>query len=179
MAPADRSALLQVAREAIEARLRGREAPAPPGSSALAQHHGAFVTLTRRADGELRGCIGVVSPARPLVEAVAHAAVAAAVDDRRFDSLTPAELPSIRVEISVLGPLEPIRAEGVEVGRHGLLVRYGGRQGLLLPQVATDHGWDRETFLAKTCWKAGLSEETWRKPGVEILAFTAQVFGEE
>lgn len=175
----ERRTLLRVARCAIEARLCGREPPSTPAVPSLERRQGAFVTLTRRADGDLRGCIGLVEPRQALVEAVARAAVAAATEDRRFDAVTREELDGIAVEISVLGPLLPVRPDEVEVGRHGLLVRSGSRQGLLLPQVATDHGWDRETFLARTCGKAGLPEDTWRKPGVEIRAFTAEVFGEE
>ena len=77
-----------------------------------------------------------------------------------------------------LGPLEPIRPEDVEVGRHGLLIGFKGRRGVLLPQVPVENGWDRETFLAHTCRKAGLPEDTWKRTGVELLGFTAVVFGE-
>lgn len=175
----ERRTLLRVARNAIECRLAGREAARPPVGSALERSQGAFVTLKRRADGELRGCIGLVEPHQALFDAVARAAAAAATEDGRFEPVTPGELPGIAVEISVLGPLRTVRPEEVEVGRHGLLVRSGRRQGLLLPQVAGDHGWDRETFLDKACWKAGLPEDSWRKPGTEIQAFTADVFGEE
>jgi AmmeMemoRadiSam system protein A len=105
-------------------------------------------------------------------------AVASATEDGRFDPVTEAELAGLRIEISALGPLEPIRPEDVEVGRHGLLISYGSRRGVLLPQVPVEQGWDRETFLAHTCWKAGLPEDTWRRPGVELLGFTATVFSE-
>jgi uncharacterized protein (TIGR00296 family) len=82
------------------------------------------------------------------------------------------------IEISALGPLQPIRPEHVEVGTHGLLISYCGRRGVLLPQVPVEHGWDRETFLAHTCHKAGLPADTWRKAGVELRGFTATVFSE-
>lgn len=179
LSPEDRRVLLQVARSAIEARLWGREPPRPKTTPALERRQGAFVTLTRREDGELRGCVGLVGEHQPLVDAVTRAAIAAATEDDRFDPVTRDELGSLAVEISVLGPLQPVRPEEVEVGRHGLMVRHGHRHGLLLPQVATEHNWDRETFLARTCWKAGLPEDTWRGSGVELLAFTATVFGEE
>jgi AmmeMemoRadiSam system protein A len=113
-----------------------------------------------------------------LLDTVARMAVAAAVEDGRFSPVTAAELSGLTVEISALGPFEPIRPEAVEVGRHGLLVSHAGRRGILLPQVPVEHGWDRETFLAHTCVKAGLPEDTWKEPGVELLAFTAEVFGE-
>ena len=106
-------------------------------------------------------------------------AVAAATQDLRFPCVTAAELPLLAVEISVLTPPVPIAAEDVQPGVHGLIVRAAGRSGLLLPQVATDHGWDRETFLAHTCVKAGLPRDAWRDPGATLLAFTAIVFGEE
>lgn len=174
---ADRRALLAIARDAIAARLAGRryELPAPAG--ALAEPLGAFVTLRRR-DGELRGCIGRMVSDEPLAETVAAMAAAAATEDGRFEPVTAAELPSIVVEISVLGPMRPIRTGDVEVGVHGLMVRCGSRRGVLLPQVPLEYGWDRETFLAHTCRKAGLPADAWRRPECEWLAFTATVFGE-
>jgi len=147
-------------------------------SPALAQKRGAFVTLTRRADGELRGCIGYVAPMYPLVETVWRAASAAAFRDHRFAPLTRDELSAVAIEISVLSVPTPIRPEDVIVGTHGLILQCGGRSGLLLPQVATDHGWDRTMFLDYTCLKAGLRPGAWQKPDAELLAFTATVFGE-
>ena len=97
------------------------------------------MTLHRR-DGELRGCVGLMRSDRPLLETVARMAVAAAIEDGRFDPVTEAELDGLTIEISALGPLEPIRPEEVEVGRHGLLIGYGGRRGVLLPQVPVEHG---------------------------------------
>jgi AmmeMemoRadiSam system protein A len=179
LTPADRARLLAVARRAIESGLGGKGAPHEDVAAALREPCGAFVTIRRRADGELRGCVGFIEAQRPLVEAVEHAAAAAATSDTRFEPVRSEELPELGLEISVLGPLRPVRPEEVEVGRHGLLVRHGRRQGLLLPQVATEHGWDRETFLDKTCVKAGLPAGTWRKPEAELLGFTAEVFGEE
>ena len=175
---AERQWLLQVARDSIAAHFREERASLPPSTGALAEKRGAFVTL-HRPDGELRGCVGLMRSDRPLLETVARMAVASATEDGRFDPVTEAELDGLTIEISALGPLEPIRPEEVEVGRHGLLIGYGSRRGVLLPQVPVEHGWDRETFLAHTCWKAGLPEDTWRKPGVELLGFTATVFGEE
>jgi AmmeMemoRadiSam system protein A len=173
----ERGALLKAAREAIEARLRGERPARTEAEGELAKHHGAFVTLTR--NGRLRGCIGFVIAERPLLETVREAAQAAAFQDPRFPPLRPAELPEIRLEISVLSEPRPVRGlEEIRVGTHGLIVRRGPRSGLLLPQVATEYGWDRDTFLAHTCAKAGLPEDCWREPGTTIELFGAEVFGE-
>jgi AmmeMemoRadiSam system protein A len=170
--------LLEVARESLAAHLRGERLRLAPAEGALAEPRGAFVTLVTKTNGDLRGCVGMIASDDPLLETVARMAVAAGTHDGRFDPVTADELPRLFVEISVLGPMRPIRPEDVEVGRHGLLISDGRRRGLLLPQVAVEHGWDRDTFLAHTCRKAGLSEDAWRRPEAEIRAFTATVFGE-
>ena len=174
----EKQALLGAARESIDAHLHGRRPRLPEPTGALAEKRGAFVTLHAQ-DGELRGCIGLIQADRPLLETVVRMAVAAATEDGRFEPVSDAELPGLRIEISALGPLDPIRPDEVEVGTHGLLVSHGGRRGVLLPQVPAEHGWDRETFLAHTCRKAGLPADTWRKPGVELRGFTATVFSEQ
>jgi len=174
----EQATLLRLARESIASHLARTRLILPAATGALAEPRGAFVTLRRRQDGELRGCIGNLVSDRPLAETVSRMAVAAATEDPRFPPLRPEELPEVTIEISVLGPMEKVRPEDVEVGRHGLLVSDGRRRGVLLPQVPLEHGWDRETFLAHTCWKAGLPEDAWRRPEVEILAFTACVFAE-
>ena len=179
LAPAERRALLRIAREAIAAHLARRRAVPGPPALTEPKKRGAFVSLHRKGDGELRGCVGMMRSDEPLVDTVARMAVAAATADGRFAPVREDELSSLAIEISILGPLEPIHAEEVEVGRHGLLIGYAGRRGVLLPQVAIEHGWDREAFLDNTCIKAGLPPGTWRKPGIELLAFTAEVFGEE
>jgi len=176
--PEAREALLAVARDALQAHYAGRTpAPLPP-LDALHRPASAFVTLRRRSDHELRGCVGFIDSGESLAEVVAEAAVAAAVRDGRFDLVTAEELPALHIEISVLTPLQPIDSDEVEVGRHGLVVQYAGKRGLLLPQVPVDRGWDRETFLSWTCRKAGLPPDTWRKPDCELLGFTALVFAE-
>jgi AmmeMemoRadiSam system protein A len=173
----DRQALLAAARESIAAHFERRRPRLPSAAGVLGECRGAFVTLHGR-DGDLRGCIGMMQPARPLLETVAHMAVAAATEDGRFEPVTESELPRLVIEISVLGPLQPIRPDDVEVGTHGLLISYCGRRGVLLPQVPVEHGWDRERFLEHTCYKAGLSPDTWRNAGVELRGFTAVVFSE-
>jgi uncharacterized protein len=175
----ERQTLLRVARQSILAYFAGTGTASWDVRGALAQPRGAFVTLHRRKDGDLRGCIGTMSADRPLVETVARMAVASATEDRRFRPVTAAEVGGLSIEISALGPLRPIRPEDVEVGRHGLVIGQGIRRGVLLPQVPVEHGWDRETFLDHACLKAGLPEGTWHQPSVELLAFTADVFGED
>jgi AmmeMemoRadiSam system protein A len=175
----ERLSLLRAAREAIAAHLAGRKPELSPATGGLRGARGAFVTLRRASDGELRGCVGQTEASEPLLETVAEMAVAAATRDGRFEPVSASELESLRIEISVLSPLAPIRPSEVEVGRHGLLLRCGDSRGVLLPQVPLEHGWDREAFLAHTCEKAGLSADTWSRPGVELSGFTATVFGED
>jgi uncharacterized protein len=187
----DRRALLALARDAIRSRLAtpgnapgtqhvviapGTRHPTPGTRSALSCPAAAFVTI-RRGD-QLRGCIGHVEADRPLVDVIARAAVAAALEDPRFPPVTAAELDEISIEISVLGPMRPVTDPlTIEVGRHGLVVQSGTKRGLLLPQVPTEWGWDLETFLGQLCLKAGLPRGAWQS-GAEILCFEAEVFGE-
>jgi len=141
----------------------------------LRQKKGVFVTLKEK--GRLRGCIGYVRAVRPLVQSVAEMAVEAAFEDPRFLPLAERELEELHIEISVLSALRPVRdPESIIVGRDGLMVVKGLRSGLLLPQVAVEQGWDRETFLENTCRKAGLPLDAWKD--ADIYRFTAVVFGE-
>lgn len=176
---ADRRRLLQVAREAIVAHLAGRAYRPPAADGALAEARGAFVSLHGRAEGDLRGCVGRLESDEPLVVTVARMAVAAAVHDGRFDPVRREELDRLWLEVSALGELRPIRPEEIEVGKDGLIVSCSGRRGVLLPQVAVEHGWDADTFLDRTCGKAGLPAGAWRRPEASLQAFTAEVFGEE
>ncbi len=140
---------------------------------------GAFVTLHEAAGGELRGCIGYVAPVEPLYRAVIENAVNAARRDPRFPAVRPDEVAGLRIEISAMTPPREIRdIEEIEVGRDGLIVERGGARGLLLPQVASERGWDRETFLDHTCGKAGLPHSAWREGNVTIEAFSADVFSD-
>jgi AmmeMemoRadiSam system protein A len=132
-----------------------------------------------KIDGELRGCIGHISACQPLIEAVKDVAVSSAFDDPRFPPLSPGEWPQVQIEISVLSPFECITdLQRITVGVHGLMVRNGRRSGLLLPQVATEQGWDREAFLSHSCRKAGLPADAWRSPDTRIEIFSAAVFNE-
>jgi AmmeMemoRadiSam system protein A len=172
-----RMGLLGIARRALDGYLGAGKIPPEEGAlGKLAAPGAAFVTLTK--NGRLRGCIGYTEAVAPLFKVVQECAVAAATEDPRFPAVSLNELPSLRVEISVLTPLVPIRPEDVEVGRHGLMITQGRMRGLLLPQVPVEWGWDRETFLDQTCVKAGLPPSAWRH-GATLQAFTAEVFGEE
>jgi AmmeMemoRadiSam system protein A len=172
----ERQLLLRIARDAIVVHVGGGAAPEVDLSGVLGREGGAFVTL--RIDRQLRGCIGHIGPDEPLGSVIPRCAVAACSSDPRFAPVTAAEVPHLALEISLLKPLEAIAGAGdVEVGRHGLVVERGWRRGLLLPQVATDWGWDGETFLGETCHKAGLPRDAW-KQGATLWRFEADVFGE-
>ncbi len=175
----ERIFLLKLARNAIEAELSGRALELPLVSSpGLLEKRGAFVTLHKH--GQLRGCIGNFVSEKPLYETVADMAIAAAFQDPRFRPLGPHELPEIDIEISALTPLEPVSSpEEIEVGKHGIYLINGPYHGVLLPQVATEHGWDRYTFLDQTCIKAGMMPGCWKDPNTKILVFSAEVFGEK
>lgn len=171
LTPRQQAALLAVARRAIRERVRGVvSAGTLPPDPRLQEPGAAFVTLTLQ--GALRGCIGFVRPVHPLAETVRQCAVAAATADPRFPPVAAEELPRLHLEISLLSPLRGVEDPGaIQVGLHGLCVSQGGRRGLLLPQVAVERGWDRETFLRQTCRKAGLSPDAWRQ-GATLEVFT-------
>lgn len=174
--PAERRFLLDLAHRAINAALTGDELDPGAVPEKLRATRGAFTTLMLQQ--RLRGCVGYVFAVKPLFETVAETAVAAACNDFRFEPVSAAEAPFLKVEISVLSPLQAIDPDDVVVGKHGLVITLGARRGLLLPQVASEHNWDAATFLEQTCHKAGLPPDAWRE-GAKIEAFTAEVFGEE
>lgn len=146
------------------------------GRAELGARRGAFVTLTKR--GALRGCIGFIEPVAPLGRTVIQAAIYAATEDPRFPPVAASELKDLRIEISVLTPLREIASPlEVKVGTHGLVVERDGQRGLLLPQVAAENGWDRETFLDEASLKAGLPRDAWRR-GAKMFVFEAVVFHE-
>jgi AmmeMemoRadiSam system protein A len=172
---AERELLLHIAHRSIEAAVRGEEfrAEAVPGH--LQEPRGAFTTI--HLSGQLHGCVGYILPALPLHATVAETAASAAINDPRFVPLTPEEAAHSKVEISVLSRPFAIAAQQVQPGVHGLIISDGRRRGLLLPQVAPEHGWDAEQFLSHTCLKARLPADAWRK-GAKVEAFTAEIFGE-
>lgn len=174
--PEERRILLTLAHRSIETALANERIDTAAPSEHLAEPRGAFTTL--HLLGNLRGCIGYVLPGESLYQTIAEIARAAAFDDPRFQPVTEDEAPHLKIEISVLSVPRSIDPGHIEVGKHGLIVTSGARRGLLLPQVPLEWDWDRETFLAQTCLKAGLPPDAWQR-GAEIQAFTAEVFGEE
>lgn len=172
----DKQKLREIARQSIAAGLQQKPPPRLTGiSEVLREPRGAFVTLHLK--GQLRGCIGLIEAVKPLAETIQEMALAAAFGDPRFPPLMPREFKDIDLEISVLSPLRKIEnIEEIQVGVHGLYLRQGPYRGLLLPQVATEHHWDRNTFLQQTCLKAGLPPLAWKDPKTEILVFSAEIF---
>ena len=171
--------LLLLARESLEAHFLGEPATPLPSdrAEAFGTARGLFVTLTMA--GQLRGCIGTLAPEGDLTRVAAEFARRAALEDPRFPPLETEELPRCRIEISVLGAPEPIEGpDDVVIGRDGLIVEGRGRRGLLLPQVATEWGFDAARFLAEACRKAGLPPDAWSDPVVSVWRFQAEVFGE-
>ena len=171
----ERQLLLRIAHRSIESAVRKQEFRAEPVAAHLQEPRGAFTTIHLR--GQLHGCVGYILPALPLHATVAETAASAAMNDPRFVPLTIEEVPDIKLEISVLSKPFAISPDQVQPGVHGLIVSDGRRRGLLLPQVAPEHGWDAEQFLSHTCLKARLPADAWRR-GARVEAFTAEIFGD-
>jgi len=178
--PADKKQLLKIARETLDAYIRtGKKPDFQVNSPMLTSNGAAFVTLEKNPGKQLRGCIGHVVAQEPLWRCVRDMAVAASTEDPRFPRVRENELKDIHIEISVLTPPTPVKdVSEIHVGEHGLIIGRGWNRGLLLPQVATEYHWNRETFLDQTCLKAGLPAGSWREPGTKIEKFSAVVFDE-
>ena len=172
------SVLLKIARQAITQQIMNDSYnPEPREEKALNSHSGCFVTI--KQNGQLRGCIGNFQSQQPLFKEVATMAVAAASQDPRFPPMKRKDLDNFNLEITILSPLEKIdNTDQIEVGTHGIYIIKGFNRGVLLPQVATEYGWDRETFLRQTCVKAGLAENSWQHPDTEIYIFSGQIIHE-
>ncbi|MEE9443462.1 MAG: AmmeMemoRadiSam system protein B [candidate division Zixibacteria bacterium] len=177
LSEADKKKLLKIARQSIETYLETETIPKFDVPESLKRLGAAFVTLEK--DHRLRGCIGQTIAITPLYETVSHCAIQAAVSDPRFPPVKRVEMNQIHLEISVLTPLQKVESlDEIEVGRDGLMISMGRNRGLLLPQVATDYGWDRETFLRQTCKKAGLAPDAYKSAQAEIFKFQAIIFEE-
>lgn len=175
--------LMKVAKESSAAAARGEsyEPPRPAEEwKVLADKGAAFVTLRRKSDGALRGCIGHIIARIPLYECVAEMGRAATIQDSRFSPVTPSELDGIHYEISVLTPLQPVDdPENIEVGRDGVVLSIGYHHGVFLPQVPVEQGWDRTEYLDNLCYKAGLMRKgCWREEGAKLESFQAIVWEE-
>jgi len=176
----EKNELLALARKSVEYAVRENKPyePSASASEVLNQERGAFVTL--RKAGELRGCIGYTSAAKPLYMTVRDTATLAALRDTRFQPVMASELPQIDYEVSVLSPLRRVLdIRQINVGQHGLLMKNGAYEGLLLPQVPVEEKWDRQRFLEETCGKAGMHSGCWKDENTDIFMFTAVVFGEK
>lgn len=177
---AEQAELLSLARKSVTAQAARSTLPEPEAgelAGSLSAHAGCFVTLHRRSDQELRGCVGTFSDDRPLADAVVEMAAASSSRDPRFPPVQPAEVPGLEIEISVLSPPEPVSSpKQIEIGTHGIRVRSGRRTGVLLPQVATRYGWGAEEFLGATCKKAGLPLTSWKSGNVEVEVFSTCTF---
>lgn len=173
----ERKELLKIARDTIVSHVSAVPVTeVEPSSPALAAENGCFVTI--KQNGQLRGCIGNFVSDKPLCRLVQEMAVSAATRDPRFYPMKAPDLQNFDLEISVLSPLRRIDSvEEIQVGIHGIYIIKNSYRGVLLPQVATEYGWDRESFLKHTCLKAGLPEDAWQK-GCDIYIFSAQVFSE-
>jgi MEMO1 family protein len=177
----DKIALLKLARSTLDEYLSTHTRPRyEPTSIAQQQPRATFVTLRHKQSHDLRGCRGEVFARYPLWESVQRVSLLSATDDPRFRPMAHDELAEMHIEISVLTPMRLARSpEEVIVGKHGVMIRKGGHGGLFLPQVPEEQGWDHDEYLSTLCWmKAGLPADAWRKPGVQLYIFEAEIFEE-
>lgn len=178
LTPSDSSALLAIARTAIERKINDETYNAVPREEKkLTDRAGCFVTIKQH--GELRGCIGNFQSELPLYREVAQMAIASATEDPRFPPMQKVDLNNFNLEITVLSPLQ--KSEDIEeiiIGTHGIYIEKGPNRGVLLPQVATEYCWDRKTFLQQTCLKAGLNADDWQLPDTEIYIFSGQIIND-
>ncbi|MGB7572615.1 MAG: AmmeMemoRadiSam system protein B [Thermodesulfobacteriota bacterium] len=172
----EKKTLHHIVRTVVENKARGKAVPEfKIESPVLKENRGAFVTIHKR--GQLRGCIGYIEGHGPLHKTIEDMAEAAAFRDPRFSPVSESELPELEFEVSVLTPLKKIKdVNEIQVGKHGIYLKKGWYSGLLLPQVATEYGWDRQTFLEHTCQKAGLPSTAWKEKETEIYIFSADIF---
>ncbi len=176
MTSEQKKSLLDLARNAIKAKL-SHNPFTTPNDPIFEEKRGLFVTLHKH--GGLRGCIGYIQGYKNITDSIIEMAQAAAFRDPRFSKVTAAELSDISIEISVLSELSPItKADEIRIGRDGLYIEHPYGSGLLLPQVALEWEWDRDTFLKQVCIKAGLHKQAWQDESARLYRFSAEIFGE-
>ncbi len=176
---------VRLARKAIIECLKNRKKIKPDGlPTVFREKRGVFVTLNaKKTNKQLRGCIGRPYPVMPLGEAIIASAINAANEDPRFDPVKPEEVDQLVIEVTVLTVPKLIKAKPAElpekivIGRDGLIVATNICQGLLLPQVAVEHGFDCAEFLCQTSMKAGLMPDAWLE-GAQVYSFQGQIFEE-
>jgi len=182
--------LLDIARRTIVGRVAGHEPsdrenaadPAGTGDPVLGQPAGCFVSLHEAPGHRLRGCVGRIEADQPIVQAVQSAAVSV-LGDPRFvtEPVTPADLPRIEVEISLLSPLRPAKGPlAFDRLNDGIVLSVGGRRGLFLPQVARETGWSRQQLLARLCVeKLDLPADAWQDESAQLQTFSTAILGPE
>ena len=171
--------LLRVARQSLENFMEnGSQIQFPTEIPELIETRAVFVTLRKRSNGDLRGCIGHSKPRYPLIEAVAKTAISSAMDDSRFTPLKIDELPNLLIEINVLSPMVPSKPENVEIGKHGLMINKGPKGALFLPEVAVSNDWDLNTFFDELCRKADLPKGSWNNRYAELFVFESEAWGD-
>ncbi len=176
---------LKLARAAIVEQLSKNSKMQAPDNlpASFEEKRGVFVTLNKHEN--LRGCIGYPYPIFKLKDAIIDAAISAALNDPRFPPVALDEFPNVTIELTILTTPEVLKVEPgglpeqIEIGKHGLIVKRGIYQGLLLPQVATENKWSAEEFLCQTCWKAGLPQDAWLLKDTEVSTFEGQIFKEK
>lgn len=176
----DQKELLKLARQTLESYLSDKKMVNFSNSNPLfIDQRAVFVTLRKK--GELRGCIGRLFAEESLQDAVKHMTIESAIQDPRFLPVREEELKDLKIEISVLSPLERIGdVNEIRLGKHGVIVSQGGSSGVFLPKVAIETGWSKEKFLSQLCsQKAELDENCWKDPRTELYVFTSQDFKED
>jgi len=177
---------VQLARHVVDSVVKGTPIGKIAYPRGFDEKAGVFTTINRYPSGELRGCIGFPEPTFKIVEAIVSSGRSAALRDPRFNPVTPGELDSIVVEVSLLTPPEKVVVDSPEeyldkivVGKHGLIMKRSLASGLLLPQVPVEWNWNVEEFLDHTCVKAGMEKGCWRRNSTEVFVFEGEVFMEK
>ena len=171
--------LLRVARQSLEKFMENEyHIQFPTEIPELLEKRAVFVTLRKKSNGDLRGCIGHFKPRYPLIEAVAKTAISSAVDDSRFTSIKIDELPDLLIEINVLSPMSKSKPENVEIGKHGLMIKKGPKVAIFLPEVAVSNDWDLNTLFDELCRKADLPKGSWNNRYAELYVFESEAWSE-
>ncbi len=183
----DKKYLLLVAREAIVNATQNKKVDdlnLANLSKLLREHGASFVTLHRKSDGQLRGCIGALEAYQPLVVDVQYHAVAAALEDYRFSPVTAKEIQNLTIEISRLTAPDDLKYDNpldlpglLQPGVDGVTLKDGLRKATFLPQVWEQLP-DPEEFLAYLCRKMGNSPDRWKLKRLDVSVYQVEEFHE-